>query len=148
MSQVISATKLTNVMEGLEQSVSALGLGAPPVPYKETSEPFTNPLELCRAYLASILKDIAQCSEDDAHKAIQWPNNIFNGDLAVVLPKLKPGIKADKIAVEIIEKVILLFATAVKRAAGTERSLTLTSFQRITLCFLCHFWMEYTFAYS
>jgi arginyl-tRNA synthetase len=64
------------------------------------------PLEVCRASLTKVLVDIARCSEEDAERSIQWPNNIFNGDLAVVLPRLRPGMKADKLAMEIMEKVL------------------------------------------
>jgi hypothetical protein len=91
-------------MESLERNVAALGLGAPAT--HTSSQTFTNPLDLFRSYLAEILVDIADCSDSDARKAIQWPNNVFNGDLAVVLPRLKPGVKADKLAVDIMEKVL------------------------------------------
>jgi hypothetical protein len=136
------AARVKNLMEGLEQSVTALGLSAPPVAIDESFQPFTNPLELCRTHLASILARIVQCSQDDAHKSIQWPNNIFNGDLAVVLPKLKPGIKVDKLAVEIMEKVLLLHTTAVKNTAATVQVLTFASFPKNTPCFAYHSWME------
>jgi arginyl-tRNA synthetase len=91
-------------MEGLERNVAALGLEAPAA--HASAQIFTNPLDLFRSYLAEILVNIAECSDSDARKAIQWPNNVFNGDLAVVLPRLKPGAKADKLAVEIMEKVL------------------------------------------
>jgi arginyl-tRNA synthetase len=92
-------------MEGLERKVVALGLGAPAA--HASSQTFTNPLDLFRSCLAEILVDIAECSDSDAQKAIQWPNNVFNGDLSVVLPRLKPGTKADNLAVVIMDKVNL-----------------------------------------
>ncbi|KAL5121913.1 hypothetical protein ACEQ8H_000129 [Pleosporales sp. CAS-2024a] len=64
----------------------------------------TNPLDICRTELTLVLKGIVNCSEEDIQKSIQWPNNIYNGDLAVVLPKLQAGTKADKLAGEIMDQ--------------------------------------------
>jgi arginyl-tRNA synthetase len=92
-------------MEGLERNVAVLGLEAPAA--HASAHTFTNPLDLFRAYLLEILVNTTGCSDSDARSAIQWPNNVFNGDLAVILPRLKSGAKADKLAVEIMEKVLL-----------------------------------------
>jgi arginyl-tRNA synthetase len=91
-------------MEALEQSVASLGLDVP-IPGLNASEAVANPLNFYRAYLARVLTEIADCDLDSASKAIQWPNNIDNGDLAVILPKLRPRAKAQEVAFELIDKV-------------------------------------------
>jgi arginyl-tRNA synthetase len=93
--------------EGIERAVAALNL-SPPIANKEAAPSTTNPLELCRASLTCVLAEITECNEADIRKSIQWPNNVFNGDLAVILPKMKLGTKADKMATEIMEKVLPL----------------------------------------
>jgi arginyl-tRNA synthetase len=94
----------SNVMDTLEQIVSSLSLGKTS-PSSGAANALIYPLDVCRAHLTKLLVDIVNCSEDDAEKSIQWPNNIFSGDLAVILPKLRPGVKADQLAMEIMEKV-------------------------------------------
>ena len=93
-------------MEMLEQCLAALTLTGP-LPTVAAADVLANPLDLCRVHLAKVLASALDCSIDAAYKSIQWPNNIFNGDLAVVLPKLRPGSKADEIAFEILGKVRL-----------------------------------------
>ena len=107
---------MTMELNALEQGLAALGLGVP-VPSKDTSQILCNPLEIWRAYLMNVLAEVVECDEGTIHKCIQWPNNIFNGDLAVVLPKLRPGAKANKLAVEIMEKV---FSRDTEKVAFTQ----------------------------
>jgi arginyl-tRNA synthetase len=95
---------MTVELNALEQGLATLGLGVPMLS-RDTSPIRSNPLEIWRAYLTSVLSDVVESDEETVRKCIQWPNNIFNGDLAVVLPKLRPGTKADELAVEIMEKV-------------------------------------------
>ncbi|CAO2649058.1 Nn.00g100070.m01.CDS01 [Neocucurbitaria sp. VM-36] len=90
-------------MEALEQTLESLSLSVP-VPQVETAEVLLNPLDLCRTYLAQILSDIVGCDIADAYRSIQWPNNIFNGDLAVILPRLRHGAKAEAVAAELMER--------------------------------------------
>ena len=91
-------------MNALEQSLASLSLSVP-VPGVKEAELLANPLDIFRTYLAEILAEITGCEVQAAYKSIQWPNNIFNGDLAVILPKLRPGAKSDEVAVELLEKV-------------------------------------------
>lgn len=94
----------THNMEVLEHNLGSLDLSVPTV---EPGLPDiqSNPLNLLRTYLAHILADITGCDVDAAYKSIQWPNNIFSGDLAVIIPKLRPGVKAETVAFELMEKV-------------------------------------------
>ena len=80
-------------MDALEQSLGSLDLSVP-IPEVKNAEVLANPLDVYRTYLAQVLADAVGCDIDVAYKSIQWPNNIFNGDLAVILPKLRPGAKA------------------------------------------------------
>ena len=91
-------------MDALEQSLGSLNLNVP-IPDVKDAEVLANPLDVYRTYLAQVLADAVGCDINVAYKSIQWPNNIFNGDLAVILPKLQPGAKADEVAVELMKKV-------------------------------------------
>jgi arginyl-tRNA synthetase len=117
-------------MEALEQSLGSLSLSVP-IPEVRVAEVLANPLDVCRTYLAQILAEIAGCDIDAAYRSIQWPNNIFNGDLAVILPKLRPGAKADALAVELMEKVCRAFHLPTEGATRGQL-LSRYSFQKIT----------------
>jgi len=91
-------------METLENALSALNLNVP-MPGVNNAEVLANPLDVYRTYLAEVLAGAVDCDINVAYKSIQWPNNIFNGDLAVILPKLQPGAKAEEVAVGLMKKV-------------------------------------------
>jgi arginyl-tRNA synthetase len=88
----------------LESSLATLHL-TPPRSVIESTGSLTNPLDVCRSLLADILGGLTGSSPEAAYKSIQWPNNIYNGDLDVVLPKLRPGCKAAELALQIAQKV-------------------------------------------
>jgi arginyl-tRNA synthetase len=88
---------LLNLLKDL--SVSGVSADVP-----DTSV-LTNPLDVWRSALATILADILEEEAANTYKSIQWPNNIFNGDLSVTLPKLRPGCKAAELSFEIMDKV-------------------------------------------
>lgn len=88
----------------LETSLATLQLSASRAVI-ESDDVVINPLDLCRRLLAEILSQAVDGSPEAAYKAIQWPNNIYNGDLSVVLPKLRPGSKAAELAIELLQKV-------------------------------------------
>ena len=91
-------------MEALEGCMTSLGLdnSLPEVPAARAE---ANPLDLCRVHLATILVGILDCDMGHTFKCILWPNDICSGDLAVVLPKLRPGVKASEVAAELMQKV-------------------------------------------
>jgi arginyl-tRNA synthetase len=103
---------MTTRTDVLEDCLAGLNLNMPTCSL-DTSQALANPLDLYRSYLATILAALVDCNDEDAFKSIQWPNNIFNGDLAVVLPKLQPGAKADKLAVALLQKVLVLCEVAI-----------------------------------
>ncbi|KAL1595810.1 hypothetical protein SLS60_009500 [Paraconiothyrium brasiliense] len=87
----------------LESSLATLHLAAPSS-VSESADTLINPLDVCRSLLADILSGFVESGPEAAYKSIQWPNNIYNGDLSVVLPKLRPGCKAVELAADIASK--------------------------------------------
>jgi arginyl-tRNA synthetase len=65
----------------------------------------TNPLDLCRSTLADLLATLVKCDTQSAYNSIQWPNNIFNGDLSVTVPKLCPGRKPAELSSQLVDHV-------------------------------------------
>ncbi|OAL49148.1 Nucleotidylyl transferase [Pyrenochaeta sp. DS3sAY3a] len=88
-------------MEALEQNLRSFGITTPAVEV-DAARVLINPLDLLRSHLANILAGIFGCDISAAYRSIQWPNNISNGDLDVVLPKLRPGVKAGETADELM----------------------------------------------
>jgi hypothetical protein len=131
---------MTTRTDVLESCLAELNLNMPTCSF-DISQALANPLDLYRSYLATILAGLVGCNEEDAFKSIQWPNNIFNGDLAVVLPKLQPGAKADKLAVELLEKVLAVWVIKI-----LQYSLTQHSFPKITHSSRCLSLKAYIFA--
>lgn len=91
-------------MDSLEQCLASLNLSSP-LPTVTVADALANPLDLCRVHLAEILAGALNIDIEAAYKSVQWPNDIYKGDLVVVLPKLRPGAKADEVALELLEKV-------------------------------------------
>ncbi|KAF9692333.1 hypothetical protein EKO04_009422 [Ascochyta lentis] len=88
---------------GLVRLLESLSISAP------TSEVvgatiLSNPLDLCRSTLAELLAGLVDCDVQAAYKSIHWPNNIFNGDLSVTVPKLCPGRKPAALSSQLVDK--------------------------------------------
>jgi arginyl-tRNA synthetase len=90
-----------------------------------------NPLDVFRSVLADLLANILACDPQSAYNSIQWPNNIFNGDLSVTLPKLCPGRKPDETSSELVNKVDM---SCNRPAAVTNEAF---SFQKIMYSSTC-----------
>jgi arginyl-tRNA synthetase len=88
---------LTQLLEGLSISGSNTELVGVNV--------LTNPLDLCRSALAELLASLVDCDAQAAYNSIQWPNNIFNGDLSVTVPKLCPGRKPVELSSQLVDNV-------------------------------------------
>jgi arginyl-tRNA synthetase len=95
----------TTEPDGLAQLLQDLSVAYPPAETVTELDVLSNPLDICRATLAELLSKIVGCDIDDAYKSIQWPNNIFNGDLSVTLPRLSPGRKPKELSSELVDKV-------------------------------------------
>jgi hypothetical protein len=99
-----SSTTLT--ITKLELLLRRLGLKVP-IPYFEAADVLNKPLDIGRCYLADILNSLidGNSKKGGAYSSILTPGDVFNGDLAVVLPKLKPGSKPNEVADSLITKV-------------------------------------------
>ncbi|KAF2185091.1 arginyl-tRNA synthetase [Zopfia rhizophila CBS 207.26] len=93
----------TSTVAELEGLLGGLDLKTPIPPFP-SSDVLKSPLDICRSYLADILCSLVDCDPVVAYNSIQWPNNIFNGDLTVILPKLSPGANASELAFDLMKK--------------------------------------------
>jgi arginyl-tRNA synthetase len=94
----------TVTLSGLETLVGGLGLKTP-IPQFPTADVLNNPLDIGRAYFADVLFSLIDCDKATAYNSIQLPNNIFGGDLAVILPKLSHGGDSSIVGLGVIQKV-------------------------------------------
>ena len=88
---------LVALLQGLELNV--------PIPHFPMADVLNKPLDIARSYFAEILRSLVGCDAATAYKSIQLPSNIDNGDLAVIMPKLKPGADTKALGFEIIQNV-------------------------------------------
>jgi arginyl-tRNA synthetase len=91
-------------IEGLSEllrsmSASTLSAGV------QDANVLTNPLDLWRSALATILASLVDGGHSKAYRSIQWPNNIFEGDLSVTIPRLCPGCKATELSSQLVDQV-------------------------------------------
>lgn len=92
--------------DGLAQLLQTLSVGDATFSFDPApGDVLANPLDACRSVLAGLLASLLGCDVQAAYNAIQWPNNIFNGDLSITLPKLCPGRKPDETSAELVNKV-------------------------------------------
>jgi arginyl-tRNA synthetase len=73
---------------GLEEALREIGANTP-IPVSRQVEVLTKPIDIYRSYLADSTAKLLDCDAALAYEAIQNANNKDNGDLALVLPKLK-----------------------------------------------------------
>ncbi|KAL1852750.1 hypothetical protein Daus18300_012081 [Diaporthe australafricana] len=92
----------TLALNGLEAALDHLQLD--PLPTFDSASPLDKPLDIARLYLARIIETVAEVESDVAYNAIQWPNNVYNGDLVVILPKLSRGADPQQYAQQIIPR--------------------------------------------
>ncbi|EMD90961.1 hypothetical protein COCC4DRAFT_22967 [Bipolaris maydis ATCC 48331] len=97
------ASLSTLSLAGLEQWLDHISISEIDTGINEAN-PLFNPLDICRSSLAHALSDLVTGDVQDAFKSIQWPNNIFNGDLSVTIPRLRPGSKPDELSAELVNK--------------------------------------------
>ena len=97
-----SMTTLT--VPDIEGLVKRVGLIIP-IPEFSSSNVLSNPLDIGHSYIADIIRLQTQCDEDTAWNSIQWPNNIYNGDFAIILPKLGHHADSKSLAFNITQKV-------------------------------------------
>jgi arginyl-tRNA synthetase len=90
----------------LEVLLGRLGLQVP-IPRFEAAVVLNKPLDIGRCYYADILRSLVdgEVEPKNAYKSILSPGDVNNGDLVVILPKLRPGCKANVLGVDLITKV-------------------------------------------
>jgi hypothetical protein len=94
----------TTSLPGLEAFVAELGLGR--VPSFAAADVLNDPMDLCHSYLAEYFQQLVGCDRGLVYKAIQPPNTIQDGDLDIVLPRLKlPGGSPKELAGELLKQV-------------------------------------------
>jgi hypothetical protein len=97
-----SMTTLT--VPDIEGLVKRVGLTIP-IPKFSSSNVLSDPLDIGHSYIADIIRLQTQCDEATAWNSIQWPNNIYNGDFAIILPKLGHHADSKSLAFNITQRV-------------------------------------------
>lgn len=88
----------------LEAFLGRLGLKVP-IPHFNAAEVLKKPLDIGRCYFADILNSLVDGDPNNTYTSILSPGDVFNGDLAVILPRLKHGSKPNVLGVELITTV-------------------------------------------
>jgi arginyl-tRNA synthetase len=98
----------TTSLPGLEAFMADLGLG--PVPYLATADVLNDPLAIYHSFLAEDFGRLVESDPDLVYKAIQPPNTIQDGDLDIVLPRLKlSGGSPTELGAELLKQVCQSF---------------------------------------
>ena len=93
----------TLTLNGLEDTLSNLHLDALQAP--KLTNPLDKPLDIARSYIVKTIEAGAHVGPDVVYNSIHWPNNVYNGDLVVILPKLSRGADPQEYAQQIVPKV-------------------------------------------
>ena len=94
----------TTFLPGLQALVADIGLG--PIPSFAAANILNNFIDIYHSYLAEHFQALVDCNADLVYESIQPPNTTGNGDLDIILPKLKlPGASPRELASELIKKV-------------------------------------------
>ena len=94
----------TLTINSLEALLERLGLKTP-IPEYPMGDILCSPLDIGRNYISDILSSLLDCESTIAYNAIQWPNNLSNGDLSVTLPKLGQSAEPDDLAMDLMRRV-------------------------------------------
>ena len=94
----------TTSLPGLEAFLASLGVG--PVPSFAAADVLNDPMDLCHSYLAEDFQRLVECDPELVYKAIQPPSTTQDGDLDIVLPRLKlPGANPKELAGTLLKQV-------------------------------------------
>jgi arginyl-tRNA synthetase len=94
----------TASLQGLQALVAEIGLE--PIPLFAAADVLHNPIDIYHSYLADLFQTLVKCDPDLVYNSIQPASTSGNGDLDIVLPKLKlPGISPKELAGELLTKV-------------------------------------------
>jgi arginyl-tRNA synthetase len=109
----------TASLPGLQAFVAEIGLE--PIPSFTAADVLNNPIDIYHSYLAEHFQTLVECDPDLVYDSIQPANTTGNGDLDIVLPKLKlPGASPKELAGELLKKVccFLQFYQSLRRSRG------------------------------
>jgi arginyl-tRNA synthetase len=91
-------------LPGLQALLADIGLD--PIPSFVAADVLNHPIDIYHSYLAEHFQAVVECDRDLVYNSIQPSNTTGNGDLDIVLPKLKlPGVNPRELAVELRKKV-------------------------------------------
>ena len=94
----------TTSLPGLQALVAEIGLG--PIPSLAAADILNNFIDIYHSYLAEHFQTLIDCDLNIVYDSIQPSNATENGDLDIVLPKLKlPGASTKELAGELMKKV-------------------------------------------
>ena len=94
----------TSSLPGLQALLTEVGLQ--PLPHFTAADVWNNPIDIYHSYLAESLQTLVECDPELVYNSIQLSKTIEEGDLDIVLPKLKlPGISPKQLAGELLPKV-------------------------------------------
>ncbi|KFZ18424.1 hypothetical protein V501_01226 [Pseudogymnoascus sp. VKM F-4519 (FW-2642)] len=95
----------TSSLPGLQAFVAQIGLD--PLPTFATADALNNPIDIYHSYLAERLQTLVECDPDVVYHSIRLSKTIEDGDLDIVLPKLKlDGVKPKELAGELLKKFL------------------------------------------
>jgi arginyl-tRNA synthetase len=97
-------------VDGLQHLLGGLGLDDP-IPSFPEADISSRAKDIYHSYLADVLLKLVDCDSHVAYEAIQSSTEISNGDLVIVMPKLRlPGVKAadmSSLGLDLTRKVCL-----------------------------------------
>jgi arginyl-tRNA synthetase len=94
----------TTFLPGLQALVADIGLGV--IPPFAAADILNNFIDIYHSYLAEHFQALVECNPNIVYDSIQPSNTTGNGDLDIVLPKLKlPGASPKELAAELLKKV-------------------------------------------
>jgi arginyl-tRNA synthetase len=93
----------TACLPGLEALLADLGLG--PIPSFTAADVLNHPIDIYHSYLAANFQNLVECDPDLVYESILPANTTGNGDLDIVLPRLKlPGASPKELAEKLINQ--------------------------------------------
>jgi len=94
----------TTFLPCLEALAAEIGLG--PIPSFAAADILNNFIDIYHSYLAENFQTLADCNPNIVYDSIQPSNTTENGDLDIILPKLKlPGATPKELAAKLLKKV-------------------------------------------
>jgi len=100
-----SGSMATETLDGLSALLRGLDLGG--MPQFPSADVLHQPIDIFHVYLADTLQKLVGCDPQHAYEAIQPADKTSNGDLDIVLPKLKlpDGPDLHELAADLVKKV-------------------------------------------